>query len=80
MSLMGKTVKDKITGFKGVVTGYCQYLTGCNQALIQPPCGKDGKMPESYWVDEQRLDVQGRSIVRLDNGTTPGFDKPAPKR
>jgi hypothetical protein len=31
---LGVTVKDVIHGFEGVVTGRCQYLTGCTQYLV----------------------------------------------
>ncbi len=26
---LGRTYKDRITGFKGVATGFVEYLTGC---------------------------------------------------
>lgn len=80
MDILGRTVKDKINGFSGVVTGFCQYLTGCNQVLITPPLAPDGAVRESHWVDVQRIETVGDLVVRLDNGSTPGFDKPAPKR
>lgn len=31
MENSGKKVKDKITGFEGIVVAKCIYLTGCNQ-------------------------------------------------
>jgi hypothetical protein len=33
---LGVTAKDLVTGFEGKVLGLCQYITGCNQVLIQP--------------------------------------------
>ncbi len=77
---LGKTYKDKITGFKGIATGYVQYISGCNQALLAPPVAKDGAKVEAEWFDEQRLDVVRIKAVTLDNGKTPGFDKSAPRR
>lgn len=77
--MLGMTVRDRITGFTGVVTGYCQYLTGCNQALVVPPL-KDGALQESQWLDVQRLEDTGAERIVLDNGATPGCDKAAPKR
>lgn len=77
--MLGLTVKDRITGFTGIVTGYVEYLTGCNQALVVPPM-KDGKLPASEWFDVQRLEDTGASRMVLDNGATPGCDKAAPKR
>ena len=77
--LLGATVTDKITGFSGIVTGICLYLTGCNQALVTPRM-KDGKVEDAKWIDVQRLDIEAGDKVVLDNGTTPGCDLPAPIR
>lgn len=79
---LGIKVKDKVTGFTGIVTAYCKYMTGCNQALVQAEIeeNKPGVYPESAWIDEQRLDRIGRSVVTLDNSKSPGFGPPAPKR
>ena len=77
---IGRRVKDRITGFEGVVTGYCEYITGCNQALIAPPTKDDGEFVESRWFDEQRLVQLGDEVITLDNGSHPGPDKPAPIR
>lgn len=80
--LLGFTVVDRITGYKGVVTGAVYYLTGCNQVLVQPSGlnEKDG-VKEPTWFDVQRV-VEVLSVPRcvLENESTPGFDKPAPKR
>ncbi|MFC5548183.1 hypothetical protein [Massilia aerilata] len=81
MIKLGTTYKDKITGFAGVATGFVQYISGCNQALIQPRCSEDGAMRESQWFDQQRLDeVLCVPVVELDNGATPGCDRAAPRR
>lgn len=78
---LGRTYKDTITGFEGVATGHCEYLTGCNQTLLAPPLTDGGKLPDSHWFDDQRLTVvPGKARVLLDNGQAPGFDKAAPKR
>ncbi len=80
MHRLGSTVKDRITGFKGIVTGYVTYISGCNQCLVAPPIGKDGKLGDSHWFDEQRLEVQKTALVVLDNSAGTGFDIEAPKR
>ena len=77
---LGIKVKDKITGFEGVVTGYVEYLSGCNQALVAPRVKEDGSLIDSEWIDEQRLDRVGKTQITLDNGAHPGADTPAPKR
>ena len=77
---LGQLVKDKITGYAGIVTGLCEYISGCNQALIVPRVGKDGKRDQGEWFDVQRLAVTSKTILRLNNNSTPGPDREAPKR
>lgn len=77
---LGYTFKDKISGFQGVATGHCEYITGCNQTLIQPPSLEGGSPIESRWFDDQRLEKLDNGRIVLDNGATPGFDREAPKR
>jgi hypothetical protein len=52
-------VKDMITGFEGIVTGHADYVTGCDQYLVQPPVEKDkpGGFIEPRWFDEKRLEI-----------------------
>jgi len=86
---LGETLKDRITGFTGVVLGYVVYISGCNQALLAPPVDKDGKHVSSHWFDEQRLvhpewpkkkPKKKREPVVLDNVATPGAADPAPTK
>jgi hypothetical protein len=77
---LGHTFRDRITGFQGICTGYVEYLTGCNQALVVPPISADGAIRSAEWFDVQRLERQANPPVALDNGATPGPDKAAPKR
>jgi hypothetical protein len=71
---LGMTAKDKITGFTGVVTGVCFYLSGCNQALVVPPVSKDGSFKDGQWFDFQRLEIKDKKKITLDNREKPGFD------
>lgn len=81
MIILGAAYIDKITGFRGVATGYVQYISGCNQALLAPQVGDDGGLRDSQWFDLQRLEpVVGWVPIQLDNGATPGADRAAPKR
>ncbi|MCK5614223.1 hypothetical protein KAR91_70815 [Candidatus Pacearchaeota archaeon] len=76
----GKEVKDLITGFRGVVMGRADYLTGCNQYLIQPTESKDdGTYPTANWFDEGRLELIGDKFSEKDVKTDdPGSDYTAP--
>ena len=52
----GDKVQDSISKFKGIITCRCENITGCIQYTISPECDKkDGKFPESIWIDESRL-------------------------
>lgn len=78
---LGKTYKDKVTGFAGVCTGTAFYISGCHQALLMPKVKADGSATEGQWFDFQRLEHQSNvETMVLDNGKTPGHDKAAPKR
>lgn len=59
---LGIEAEDKITGFSGVVTGRCDYLTGCNQYLLQPTIDSDGKHVEGRWYDEGRLVIKDYDV------------------
>jgi hypothetical protein len=79
---LGKKVKDKITGFEGIVTGVASYLYGCDQYLVTPPA-KDGAKVDAYWFDEGRLEVIGQGIlpeeVQTDKPGGPNVDCPRDK-
>ncbi len=80
MILLGRKYRDKITGFTGIATGYVDYISGCNQALLAPRIGDKGEFIESQWLDVQRLELLEGIEISLDNEDTPGADKAAPKR
>lgn len=59
---LGQKAKDKITGFKGILVGRCQYITGCDQYGIAPPA-KDGKTGDTNWFDEGRIEIIGKGVL-----------------
>jgi len=75
----GTKYRDKITGFEGVATGECRYISGCDQALLAPKT-KGGEFKEPRWFDVQRLEPCVSKRVKVDNRKTPGADIPAPIR
>jgi hypothetical protein len=79
--LLGLTMRDRVTGFVGVVTGHVEYITGCDQLLLVPSVDGDGKMRDSNWFDRQRCEaIEGYDRVVVDNSQFTGPDKEAPKR
>jgi len=74
----GETLRDMITGFKGVVVGHSDYLTGCDVFLLVPR-SKDGKKSDGVWFDEDRLErVKAKKVVLKINKQKPGKDMEAP--
>jgi hypothetical protein len=70
-------VKDRITGFTGVVTGRCEYITGCNQLLVQPHLKTDGDFQEPRWLDVDRAELLDAPVVTLPLSAA-GPDRSAP--
>jgi hypothetical protein len=60
----GIVVRDVITGFSGIVTGHCRYITGCDQYLVSGK-SKKGEKPLTMWYDENRLERVGTKQVVL---------------
>jgi hypothetical protein len=79
---LGDKARDKITGFEGIVTGHCTYISGCDQILVAPPM-KDGDFKESRWLDMDRCEVTESAAVALSDVSSaarPGPDKAAPRK
>jgi len=79
--MVGLQVKDKVTGFKGVVSSITFDLYGCIQAIVAPPVDKDGKRRESEWFDIKRLELGERMMPVPDfEGTQFGKENGAGER
>ena len=80
MIQLGVKAKDKVTGFKGIITGRAQYLYGCDQYVIVPEVNKEGNA-EGAWFDEGRIEVIGKGIcpkdVQVEKPGGPQRDAPA---
>lgn len=61
----GDLVKDKITGFEGVVTNYTDFFYGCRRIGVQPRELKkdDGGIAKSWGFDEPQVDILERDII-----------------
>jgi len=80
----GMLAKDKISGFTGIVTGYANYITGCDQWLLSPKC-EDEKIhtkPESIWFDDGRVEPIEELVSEKDveSDTGKGADMQAPNK
>ena len=67
MIKLGQEAKDKVTGFKGILTARCQYITGCDQYQISPAgLDSDNKLKELYQFDEGRIEILGPGIAEKE--------------
>ena len=57
LDMLGLRVKDKVTGFSGVVATVGFDLYGCIQAVVNPGTDSSGKLQDSQWFDINRLSV-----------------------
>ena len=53
---MGKKVKDKITGFAGIMTGMCEYQYKTTEVLIEPIQLNNGLPVQGQWFVENRIE------------------------
>lgn len=78
---MGMMVEDRVSGFKGIVTGKAEYITGCTQFLVNPGTNKDGNLLESIWFDKGRLEIVDDGISgEIAQKDTGGPMRDAPRR
>lgn len=61
---LGDEVKDLVTGYKGIIDMRNQCLNKCIQYNIQSRIDKDGKIPDSYMIDEQNLELIKKRKVK----------------
>jgi hypothetical protein len=64
--LLGRQIKDKISGQEGICDALTFDLFGCIQIAIAPPVDKDGK-----FVDGRMLDVHRIQVVDADTRVMP---------
>lgn len=77
---LGATYTDVITGFTGVATGLCIYISGCSQVLLTAQSLDTTAETIQKWIDIQRCRRTGAGVIVLDNVATPGCAIAAPVR
>jgi len=64
---LGQRVRDRVTGFEGIVTTRVEHLNGCVQYLVKPHVvEKDdeaSKMPDGHYIDDVQLAYVDEGIV-----------------
>jgi len=78
---LGSLAEDKVTGFKGTLTGFVKYLTGCDQYLIAPKVDKEGKHIDAKWYDVNRIRLlEATPSIKLDTEEDKGACELAPTK
>jgi len=63
---LGQTVKDRISGFSGVVTGRTEYLFANVRVEVTPRVVIEGAPGKGQWFDEERLEIdESAELVSL---------------
>lgn len=61
---MGDRVRDKISGFEGIVTARYEFFNGCIRMEVQPKVKKKNEKIEGQVFDHQQLEVLERKAVQ----------------
>jgi len=61
--MLGHKGKDKVTGFKGVITSLSFDLYGCVTCILSPPLDKDKKIVDGRWFDVTRIEITSKKPV-----------------
>ena len=68
---MGDLVKDRVTGFTGIVMGRTQWIYGCDRIWVQPQELKDGKKVEMDSFDEAAIEIVTKSVINVASAKAP---------
>jgi hypothetical protein len=71
----GVDVEDKISGFKGIVTGRYTFLNGCIRIEVTPRTLKDGSPVDPEVFDEQRLTAKSKAAPGGDRSWPTPYPK-----
>ena len=64
MITLGCKAKDRVTGYEGIVTSRCEYLSGRITYGITPHVLKDGSLKNTEWFDEANIEYIDLGIVK----------------
>ena len=76
LQILGLPVKDRVTGFEGVVSSVSFDLYGCVQCIVTPKTATADQAPklnDSHWFDFKRLEVKkgAKAVMELPDFTKP---------
>lgn len=63
---LGETVRDKVSGFEGIVVTRGDHVSGCDSYGVQTKTLKDGAPQDLKWFDEPRLEAINVPVMKID--------------
>jgi heat shock protein HspQ len=73
----GEIVKDKVTGFEGVIMVRSDYYTGCNTyGLLSQETNESGTPKDWVWIDETLLDKTEKKNIFTESEKPDGGPHP----
>jgi len=57
LDLLGKRIKDRVTGIEGVATSVSFDLYGCVQVVLTPAVQDDNEIKSGVWMDVNRIEI-----------------------
>ncbi len=79
MAELGDEVKDKISGFRGIVAAKTFHLNGCVRIMVEPTELMDGKPIQEHWFDIQQIEVLNIGAFQTSEKESGGPQKDPPK-
>lgn len=80
---LGDEVRDRVTGYKGIVVCVAEWLNGCRRLLVQAEGLQESGQPiEAVYVDEPQLELveRGAFTPRPAEQLPTGGPAPVPTR
>ncbi len=82
---LGDLVRDRISGYEGIVIGITDWLYGCRRPMVQATALKDGKPVDAQSFDEPQLEIVKRAVIAAPSVAAPapartGGPRPVPRR
>ena len=73
MIKLGSRVRDRITGFEGILIAKTEWFYGCIRLGIDAINLKDGKPIDTVWFDEDRVcEIESEKLEEPNSDSAPG--------
>lgn len=78
-NILGKKVRDTVSGFEGIAVAKTQWINGCVRYHVQPKVKDDNTYTNPEWFDVEQLEVLDEESVDIKPRKTGGDRKDPPR-